>query len=220
MEPGLVKRPLVGWVISFMAGTACGLSLPAPVWLPVGLTFAGILAICILRGRPSSRVWIHLAAAGVAWLSADLRIGDDSRDHLGRIMVRPAENLEVVGVLCDDPELGIFGPGQWIRFATMKIEKVRHVRPAITILRLSTGLPLLYILEILLQEGLNPIKYPAPDLWIGIPIVALGSFFLAVASVRARHAIWHTSGASTVSSCPQRASSSVRAQSGKPITLA
>ena len=78
-----------------------------------------------------------------------------------------------------------------VRLEDMKIEKVRHVRPAITILRLSTGLPLLYILEILLQEGLNPIKYPAPDLWIGIPIVALGSFFLAVASVRARHAIWH-----------------------------
>jgi len=77
-----------------------------------------------------------------------------------------------------------------VRLEDAKIEKVRHVRPTVTILRLSVGLPLLYILEILLQEGLNPIKHPAPDLWIGIPIVAFGSFLLAVASVRARHAIW------------------------------
>ena len=76
-----------------------------------------------------------------------------------------------------------------IRLEDAKIEKVRHVRPGITILRLSVGLPLLYVLEMLLQEGLNPIRHPAPDLWIGIPIVAFGSFLLAVASVRARHAI-------------------------------
>jgi hypothetical protein len=56
---------------------------------------------------------------------------------------------------------------------------------------LSVGFPLLYILEILLQEGINPIKHPAHDLWIGIPIVAVGSFFLTVASVRVRHVIWH-----------------------------
>ena len=77
-----------------------------------------------------------------------------------------------------------------VRLEDAKIENIRHVRPAFTIFRLSVGLPLLYILEILVQEGLNPIKHPAPDLWIGMPLVIFGSFLLAVAGIRSRHAIW------------------------------
>ena len=77
-----------------------------------------------------------------------------------------------------------------VRLEDVKIENVRHIRPSLTILRLSVGLPLLYFLEMLIQEGLNPIRHPAPDLWIGIPVVILGSFLLAVAGTRSRHAIW------------------------------
>ncbi len=77
-----------------------------------------------------------------------------------------------------------------VRLENTKTENIRHIRPAINILRLSIGLPLLYILEVLIQEGLNPIKYPAPDLWLGIPMVMFGSFLLAVAGIRSRHAIW------------------------------
>jgi len=67
---------------------------------------------------------------------------------------------------------------------------IRHVRPSTNILRLSAGLPLLYFFEILIQEGLNPIKHPAPHLWVGMPAVAVGSFFLAVAGIRSKHLIW------------------------------
>ena len=77
-----------------------------------------------------------------------------------------------------------------VRLEDAKIENIRHIRPAFTIFRLSVGLPLLYILEVLIQEGLNPVKYPAPGLWIGIPPVMFGSFLLAVAGIRSRHAIW------------------------------
>ena len=77
-----------------------------------------------------------------------------------------------------------------VRLEDAKFENIRHIRPSFTILRLSAGLPLLYLLEVLIQEGLNPIRYPAPELWIGIPPVAIGSFLLAVASIRSRHAIW------------------------------
>ena len=77
-----------------------------------------------------------------------------------------------------------------VRLEDAKIDNIRHIRPAFTILRLSVGLPLLYLLEVFIQEGLNPIKYPTPDLWIGIPVVVLGSFLLAVAGIRSRHAIW------------------------------
>jgi tetratricopeptide (TPR) repeat protein len=77
-----------------------------------------------------------------------------------------------------------------IRLEDAKIENVRHVKPAFTILRLSLGLPLLYVVEVFIQEGLNPIRHPAPELWLGIPLVALGSFLLAVAGLRVRHVIW------------------------------
>ena len=77
-----------------------------------------------------------------------------------------------------------------VRLEDAKTENVRHVKPALTILRLSVGLPLLYLLEVFIQEGLNPIRHPAPGLWLGIPAVALGSFLVTVASIRVRHAIW------------------------------
>jgi len=77
-----------------------------------------------------------------------------------------------------------------IRLEDAKIENLRHIKPSFTILRLSAGLPLLYVLEVFIQDGLNPIKHPTLDLWIGIPIVVLGSFLLTVAGVRVRHTIW------------------------------
>ena len=77
-----------------------------------------------------------------------------------------------------------------IRLEDAKIENVRHIKPGFTILRLSVGLPLLYILEVLTQEGLNPIKHPAPHLWLGIPMVIAGSFLMTVAGLHVRHAIW------------------------------
>ena len=76
------------------------------------------------------------------------------------------------------------------RLEDVRVEKIRHVRSAATILRLSAGFPLLYIFEILIQEGLNPIRHPAPHLWIGIPLVIAGGFLLAVSGVRSRHVIW------------------------------
>jgi tetratricopeptide (TPR) repeat protein len=77
-----------------------------------------------------------------------------------------------------------------VRLEDARVENVRRVKPAFTILRLSIGLPLLYVVEVFIQEGLNPIAHPTPLLWLGIPLVALGSFLLTVASVRVRHAIW------------------------------
>jgi len=67
---------------------------------------------------------------------------------------------------------------------------IRHVRPATNILRLSAGFPLLYFFEMLIQEGLNPIKHPAPHLWFGLLMVAAGGFLLAVAGIRSKHPIW------------------------------
>ena len=77
-----------------------------------------------------------------------------------------------------------------VRLEDAKIEQVQHVRPSVTIMRLSAGLPLFYMLEVLMQEGLNPLRHPAPDLWIGIPMVMFGSFLISVAGTPSRHTIW------------------------------
>jgi len=77
-----------------------------------------------------------------------------------------------------------------VRLENSKLENIRHIKPGFTILRLSIGLPLLYLLEVLVQEGLNPFKHPAPHLWLGLPMVILGSFLLTVAGLRVRHTIW------------------------------
>ncbi len=79
---------------------------------------------------------------------------------------------------------------EMVRLEDLKIEKVRHVRPVVHIARLSMGLPLLYFLLALLQEGMNPFAHFALYHWIGTPFVLLGSFFIAVAAVRSRHTIW------------------------------
>jgi len=77
-----------------------------------------------------------------------------------------------------------------VRLEDAKLENVRHIKPALTVLRLSIGLPLFYVLEVLIQEGLNPVRHPTPVLWLGITMVALGSFLLTIAGLRVRHAIW------------------------------
>jgi tetratricopeptide (TPR) repeat protein len=77
-----------------------------------------------------------------------------------------------------------------VRLEDAKIENVRHIRSSFTVLRLSAGLPFLYILEVMIQEGLNPVRHPAPALWLGIPIVTLGSFLITLAGIRSRHVIW------------------------------
>lgn len=80
--------------------------------------------------------------------------------------------------------------GNIVRLEDARLENIRHIKPGFTILRLSAGLPLLYLLEILTQQGLNPFKHFAPHLWLGLPLVVLGSFLLAVVGLRARHTIW------------------------------
>lgn len=79
---------------------------------------------------------------------------------------------------------------EMVRLEDLKIEKIHHVRPIVHIMRMSVGLPLLYILLVLLQEGLNPFAHFAFYHWIGTPFVIVGSFFIAVAAIRSRHTIW------------------------------
>lgn len=77
-----------------------------------------------------------------------------------------------------------------LRIEAWKKEKIEFVSPRTSILRLAFGWPLLYFLLVLVQVGLNPIKYPAFHLWLGLPVVAVGSFLLSLSEIRSRHMLW------------------------------
>lgn len=79
---------------------------------------------------------------------------------------------------------------QILRIEALQEEKITYVAPQKSILRLAFGWPILYFSLMLIQVGLNPISHPAFVLWLGLPLVALGSFLLSVSEIRSRHFIW------------------------------
>ncbi len=80
--------------------------------------------------------------------------------------------------------------GNILRIEKLKAEKIQYVPPQTSILRLTFGWPLLYFFLVLIQVGLNPFRHLNVLLWLGLPIVALGSFLLSLSEVRSRHALW------------------------------
>ena len=79
---------------------------------------------------------------------------------------------------------------QIIRIEGLQDEKIRYVAPTSAITRLTFGWPALYLSLVLIQVGLNPFRHFAIYLWLGLPLVVLGSFLLSLAEVRSNHFIW------------------------------
>jgi tetratricopeptide (TPR) repeat protein len=79
---------------------------------------------------------------------------------------------------------------QIIRIEGLQQENIRYVAPAISIARLVASWPLLYLSLALVQVGLNPFAHPALYLWLGLPLVIIGSFLLSVAEIRSQHIFW------------------------------
>ena len=79
---------------------------------------------------------------------------------------------------------------QIIRIKRLQQEKITHVGPDTSIARLTITWPFLYSSLTLIQTGLNPFRHPNFYLWLGLPLVILGSFMLALAEVRSHHMIW------------------------------
>ena len=77
-----------------------------------------------------------------------------------------------------------------VRLEDLKYERIQHISASVTVARLSAGVPLLYIAMVLLHVGLQPVRFFTPHLWMGVPWVVIGGFFIALASVRSRHVIW------------------------------
>lgn len=79
---------------------------------------------------------------------------------------------------------------QIVRIEKLQAEKIRYVAPASAIARLTFGWPTFYLSLILIQMGLNPFRHFVFYLWLGLPLVALGSFLLSLAEVRSNHVVW------------------------------
>ena len=79
---------------------------------------------------------------------------------------------------------------QILRVEGLQNENIRYVAPSSSIKRLTFVWPLLYFSLVFVQVGLNPIAHPAFYLWLGLPVVVLGSFLLSLAEVRSDHVVW------------------------------
>ena len=69
------------------------------------------------------------------------------------------------------------------RLQNLRLEKITHISPVVSIARLTFGPPLLYLMLMLVQVGINPFAHPDPLLWLGFIWVLLGGFMIALASV-------------------------------------
>jgi len=79
---------------------------------------------------------------------------------------------------------------QIIRIEGLQKENIRYIAPTSSIARLTFAWPLLYLSLALMQMGLNPFAHPVFYLWLGLPLVVLGSFLLSLAEVRSNHIVW------------------------------
>jgi tetratricopeptide (TPR) repeat protein len=77
-----------------------------------------------------------------------------------------------------------------VRLENLRHEKIAHISPAISIVRLTAGPPLLYFMLLLVDEGLNPIANPSLLQWLGFFWVLVGGFMIALASIRSHHRLW------------------------------
>jgi hypothetical protein len=77
-----------------------------------------------------------------------------------------------------------------VQLENLRQENIAHISPAISVARLTAGPPILYLLLMMVQVGLNPFAEPAPLLWLGILPVIMGGFMVALASIRSRHRLW------------------------------
>jgi hypothetical protein len=76
------------------------------------------------------------------------------------------------------------------RLENLKREKIVYISPRFSIARLTLGPPILYVMLMFLQVGVNPFANPEPALWLGAFWALIGGFLIALASVPSRHPLW------------------------------
>jgi len=82
---------------------------------------------------------------------------------------------------------------QRIALIQQKSVPIRTTNPTFTMTRLAVGPPILYLLLILIQSGLNPLQIP-PLFCVGGIVVTLGSFLASASTYAPNHPIWGSKG--------------------------
>lgn len=77
-----------------------------------------------------------------------------------------------------------------LKLENLQQEKIAHISPTVSIVRLSFAPTLLYLVLMLVHVGVNPLAHPDPLLWIGFFIVLLGGVMNALASVQSHNKAW------------------------------
>jgi tetratricopeptide (TPR) repeat protein len=77
-----------------------------------------------------------------------------------------------------------------IRLENDQLEQIKFVNPLLSIIRLSLGLPILYILLALMQSGFKPVVNTPAIIWTGFPVVVFGSFLTAMSSAGSSPLFW------------------------------
>ena len=120
-----MRRPLIGITLVFMLGTWCGVMsrgtslswLPASAVIMLLISFAleSISRSGLKRSSSSSTLqfqrltgflaslFLYLTILITAWFAAGLRIDNPSGQTLSALMDKPRENMELAGIVCDDP---------------------------------------------------------------------------------------------------------------------
>ncbi len=79
------------------------------------------------------------------------------------------------------------------RLEYLQREKIAHVSPFFTILRLTAGMPILFFFLLVLHTGYD-FDYLSFSMGMGFFAVFAGSFLVALASVRSEHVLWRRFG--------------------------
>ncbi len=79
---------------------------------------------------------------------------------------------------------------QVLRLENLETEKIKHISSFASLIRLSIGWPILYILLILVQGGLKLFVWSTLYLWTGLIWISIGGFFIALTEIRSQHVIW------------------------------
>ncbi len=113
-----MRRPLLGIVFCYLAGTVAGVRLAGPDF-PAGLILAVLnlllafiltVAAAYFRDRDklfalSANIFVCLAVFLAGWLAVDLRLRSPSVREIAVLMDKPREGVELIGMVTDDPEL-------------------------------------------------------------------------------------------------------------------
>ena len=99
------RRPLLGVSILFLLGTAGGLCMPVPAWVPFAGSSLSLIGMWRTSRQSIASLFLFVSLCLAGWSAASFAIDPPGRTHLPRLLQRPAEAVALTGIIVDDPSL-------------------------------------------------------------------------------------------------------------------